>query len=270
MEGAPRCAFEAEGTTRLRRHDRDCALPLTCENGARTSANDSSHHAVVTTAPRRADIATLAFTFFAVGVTVSVAMVERGVPTGVTIAAAIFVYSATSELAYLAVDDAGGSMVAAIASGWLVASRFGLLAASLDRIFEGSKAERTAAALVALDPSVALAVQQLTKTESKRTYWIVSATLIIGFWVGSLVGLFLGNILGDTSRLGLDAVFPAALLSIIGNLLRRKEGLVAGVTGAIACLALIPVAPGGIPILASSMGAIVGALFIARSKGGTA
>ncbi len=222
------------------------------------------------TKPKRTDVATLAFTFFALGVTVSVAMVDRGVPTGVTIAAAVVIYSATSELAYLAVDDAGGSMVAAVSSGWLVASRFGLLAASLDRVIEGSKTERTAAALVALDPSVAVAVQQPTRAESKRTYWLVSLTLVAGFWIGSLVGLFLGNILGDTTRIGLDAVFPAALLSIIGNLLRQREGLVAGVTGAIACLALTPITPGGVPILASSLGAVIGALVVARSKARTA
>ncbi|MEZ5379234.1 MAG: AzlC family ABC transporter permease [Acidimicrobiales bacterium] len=216
--------------------------------------------------PKPADIATLAFTFFAVGMTVSVAMVDRGVSTGVTITAAIVVYSATGELAYLAVRDAGGSMLAAVASGWLVASRFGLLAASLNRVLEGSRAERAVAAFTALDPSVAVAIQQPSKAESKRAYWVVSLTLLAGFWAGSLVGLFLGNILGDTSRLGFDAVFPAALLSIIGNLLRRKEGLVAGVTGAIACIALIPVAPGGVPILASSLGAVVGAMWIARSK----
>ncbi len=217
--------------------------------------------------PRRADLATLAFTYFAVGVTVSVAMVERGVPTGVTIVAAVMVYSATSELAYLAVDDVGGSMFAAVASGWLVASRFGLLAASLNRRFEGSPAQRAAAAFTALDPSVAVAIQEPTPKETKSTYWRVSFVLLFGFWAGSLVGLFLGNIMGDTDQWGLDAVFPAALLSIIGSLLRRSEGLLAGVTGAVACLALIPFAPGGLPILASSLGAVVGAVYITRTKG---
>ncbi len=216
--------------------------------------------------PKRADIATLGFTYFAVGVTVSVAMVDRGVSSGVTIAAALTVFAATSELAFLAVKDADGSMAAAILSGWLVASRFGLLAATLNHVFDGSTTERAAAAITTFDPSVAVAMQQPTRAESRRAYWQVTVVLLVGFWIGSLVGLFLGNIMGDTNRWGLDALFPAALLSIIGSLLRRREGLLAGIVGAAACLALFPFAPGGLPILASVLGAVVGAEYVSRTR----
>ncbi|MDH4277958.1 MAG: hypothetical protein OEW83_07725, partial [Acidimicrobiia bacterium] len=61
--------------------------------------------------PGPTDYLALAFTYFAVGVTVSVAMVERGVSIPTTLGAALVIYSATSELAFLAVRDAGGSAV---------------------------------------------------------------------------------------------------------------------------------------------------------------
>lgn len=212
--------------------------------------------------PTRADLLTLAFTYFAVGVTVSVALVDREVPTGVILAASLFVFSATSELAFLAVDDSGGAFAAAIASGWLVATRFGLLAGSLTRVLEASRPERVAAAITSFDPNVALAVQQPTPDRVRRVFWRTTAALMIGFWVGTAVGLLLGNVMGDTTRWGLDVVFPAALLSIIGSLLRRHEGLLAAVVGAVTCLALVPFTPGGTPILASSLGAFVGAVAV--------
>ena len=53
-------------------------------------------------------------------------------------------------------------------------------------------------------------------------------------------------------------VFPAALLSIIAGLLRTGEGFAAGIAGAVICLALIPIAPAGVPIIASVLGALVG------------
>ena len=56
---------------------------------------------------------------------------------------------------------------------------------------------------------------------------------------------------------GLDAVFPAALLAIIGNLLRRRSGAMAAAVGGGLCLVLIPIAPAGVPIIASLVGAVV-------------
>ena len=73
----------------------------------------------------------IGLTFFAIGVTVNVLVYEHVGSAVKTIAAAGIVLSATSELAYVAVRDVGGSVLAALIAGWVVASRFGLLAASL-------------------------------------------------------------------------------------------------------------------------------------------
>ncbi|MFV0259642.1 MAG: AzlC family ABC transporter permease [Acidimicrobiales bacterium] len=204
------------------------------------------------------DLATLGFTYFVVGVTVSVALVERGTPPLNIAGAALIVYSATSELAYIAVRDTGGGTVAGVLSGWLVASRFGLLCVSLGARLPGGRSERALAALMAVDPSVALAVQQTDPGRVRRVYWRASVVLMAGWLAGNAVGVGLGNIMSDADRWGLDVVFPAALLAIIGNRLRHRDGLTAALVGAGVCLALLPVAPGGVPILASALGAGAG------------
>lgn len=215
------------------------------------------------TEPGWPDLATFALTFFALGVTVNLLILERGTSTRLTLIAAFVVYSATSELAYLAVRDAGGSQLAAIVAGWVVASRFGLLAVSLGTRFPDSFGHRAAAAVNAFDPNVALAIQQPTTAGVVRVFWRVTAALMLGWWAGALVGVYLGNVIGDTERLGLDALFPAALLAIIGNLLRRRDGAAAALVGGGLCLALLPFAPAGVPIIASLLGAFV-AMRLAR------
>ncbi len=225
--------------------------------------------------PGPADYLALAFTYFVVGVTVSVAMIERGISIPTTLAAALLVYSATSELAFLAVRDAGGSTAIGVASGWLVASRFGLLAVSLGARYRASVWERAAASINSFDPNVGLAVQQEDRSGLRRVFWQVTAALMIGWWIGSLVGVFLGDVIGDGRAWGLDAVFPATLMAIIGALVRRRDGLTAAVVGAAVCCLLIPIAPGGLPILASALGAVVAVLAFARrpvdsSRGGPA
>jgi predicted branched-subunit amino acid permease len=199
----------------------------------------------------------IAFTFFALGVTVNVLVLERVGSEAKTIVAAIVVNSATSELAYLAVRDAGGSVVAAVIAGLVVASRFGLLAASLGARLEVGRTQRVFAGLQAFDPNVGVAMQQATPADVRRAFWMVTAAIHAGWWPGTFVGVFLGNVIGDAQRWGLDVVFPALLLAIIGNALRQRQGMIAAVTGGVLCAALVPVAPAGVPIIVSVVGAVV-------------
>lgn len=207
--------------------------------------------------PSAADLVTLGFTFFALGVTVNVLVLERVGSEARTIVAAFGINAATTELAYLAVRDAGGTQVAAVAAGWVVASRFGLLAASLGARLRVGPLHRAAAGVQSFDPNVTFAIQQATPGDVVRVFWRVTAAMHVGWFTGTIVGVTLGNVIGDADRFGLDAVFPAALLAIIGGLLRDRPPAMAAAIGGGLCLVLIPVAPAGIPIIASLAGAVV-------------
>lgn len=218
--------------------------------------------------PGRTDLVALAVTFFALGVTTNVVVLDRTGSVGLTIGAAFIVNSATSEFAYIAVRDAGGSQVAAIVAGWVVASRFGLFAVSLGARLRVGRSHRAAAALIAFDPNVTLAVQQPDPKRVAPVFWKVTGAMFGGWIAGTLVGAVLGNVIGDSDAIGLDALFPAALLAIIGNLLRRGDGAAAAAVGGGLCAVLIPVAPAGIPIIASLIGAAV-ALRVPTPRGAT-
>jgi predicted branched-subunit amino acid permease len=104
---------------------------------------------------------------------------------------------------------------------------------------------------------VAVAVQQETPKDVEREFWRTTGAMMMGWFLGILVGTFIGNVVGDIDRLGLDAVFPAALLAIIGNLIRSGDGRIAAVAGGLICIVLLPVAPAGIPIILSVLGVAV-------------
>lgn len=209
-----------------------------------------------------ADFATMAITFFSLGVTLQVVLIDAGASPLRAFVASAVIFSATSEFAYLAVRDSGGGDWAAIAAGWIVATRFGILAVSLSAKMPKGVVRRATAALTAFDPNVAVAVQQHEPRAVEREFWRTTAGMMIGWFVGIAVGTFLGDVLGDTSRWGLDAVFPAAMLAIIGNLLRRRDGLITGLAGGLICLTLLPFAPAGLPIILSVLGVAVGLFFV--------
>lgn len=203
------------------------------------------------------DAAAIAVTFFSLGITLQVVLIDRGTSVWRAFVASAVIFSATSQFAYLAVRDAGGSDWAAIAAGTIVATRFGILAMSLIPRLPAGTARRAAAAVNAFDPNVAVGVQQPTPAAVEREFWRTTAAMMVGWFSGIAVGTFLGNVLGDVDRLGLDAVFPAALLAIIGNLLRTREGRSAGIAGGLICLVLLPLTPAGVPIIASVAGVMV-------------
>lgn len=210
-----------------------------------------------TKGPAPADLLALAVAYFTVGVTVSVAVTDIGTPAWLTLVVAVTAYSATGELAFVAVIVGGGSLAAALVSGWLVSTRFGLLAVSLGGRLRASTAERALAAVTVVDPSVALALAAPDPAGVRRIYWRVTGVLVAGFLVGTVVGVVLGNVIGDPRTWGLDAVFPAALLATVARLLARRDGAVAAALGAALCLLLIPHAPGGVPIIAALAGSLV-------------
>ncbi len=201
----------------------------------------------------------MALTFFSLGVTLQVALIDAGTSAGRALVASSVIFSATSQFAWLAVREGGGSEWAAVLAGWVVASRYGILATSLVPRLPAGVARRAAAALNAFDPNVAIAVQQPEPQLVEREFWRTTSAMMLGWFSGIAVGTFLGNVVGDTARLGLDAVFPAALLAIIGNLLRTRDGFVAGIAGGLICLVLLPFVPAGLPIILSVFGAALAA-----------
>ncbi|HEY8582969.1 MAG TPA: hypothetical protein VIL49_08470, partial [Capillimicrobium sp.] len=96
-----------------------------------------------------------------------------------------------------------------------------------------------------------------------------SRNLLIGAWVpqavgwigGTVLGVLVGDALPDPAALGLDAVFPAFFLSLLVGDARasgtRRTLAVIALAGAIT-LALLPVAPPGVPIIAASVAALLG------------
>ena len=62
----------------------------------------------------------------------------------------------------------------------------------------------------------------------------------------------------DERALGLDAVFPAFFLALLVTELRVPARRLPALVGGLVALALVPVAPVGVPVLAASAGALLG------------
>jgi predicted branched-subunit amino acid permease len=78
-------------------------------------------------------------------------------------------------------------------------------------------------------------------------------------WVGSTAaGTVLGGVLDDPNALGLDAAFAALFLALAMPYLKDRRGQQAAALAAVITLALIALAPAGVPIVAASAACLLG------------
>jgi predicted branched-subunit amino acid permease len=84
--------------------------------------------------------------------------------------------------------------------------------------------------------------------------------LYVGWNAGTAIGVLAGDSLTDPATLGLDAAFPALFLALLAPLVRSggRNPVAAAVMGAGIALALTPIAPAGVPVIAATAACLVG------------
>jgi predicted branched-subunit amino acid permease len=77
--------------------------------------------------------------------------------------------------------------------------------------------------------------------------------------LGTVLSVLFGNAIGDPRDLGLNAIFPAFFLALLVEEARTPRARAVALGGAAIALALVPVAPAGLPIIAACLAAVAGA-----------
>jgi 4-azaleucine resistance transporter AzlC len=190
----------------------------------------------------------LAAAVVAVGVSFGAIAVAAGLPGWLVSLSSVLVFAGGAQ--FLAVGlIAAGNPLAAVAGGLLLNARhlpFGLAIA--DSVGGGWGARLLGSHLM-VDESVAVALAQPDPVARRRAYWLTGATLFVAWNAGTLLGIALGQHVGDPAALGLDAAFPAGLIALLLPNLRDRETRRVAVTGAAVAVLATPLLPAGVPVL---------------------
>ena len=167
----------------------------------------------------------------------------------------VVVFSGSAQFGALAVLLAGGSAAAAIAAGLLLNARYLAMGLALAPSLRGRALSRAAFAMPMVDASWAAAS---TGSGTFDPWYLVGVSIpqYAGWVLGTVVGVFVGPALGHPDALGLDALFPAFFLALLFEEARGRRRMVAAGGGAGIALALTPILPAGLPILAAALGAV--------------
>ena len=165
-------------------------------------------------------------------------------------------FAGGAQLAVAGVLGSGGTAAAATAAALLVNTRFIPMSIAVTPSLRSPVLRKVAEAQTIVDASWALASRGDGTFDREM---LIGATIpqYIGWGLGTAIGVALGGAIGDPADLGLDAIFPAFFLCLLAEELRSGQAVAAALVAAVISLSLIPVAPAGVPVLASSVAALI-------------
>jgi predicted branched-subunit amino acid permease len=168
----------------------------------------------------------------------------------------VAIFSGAAQFASLTVLAAGGGVLAAVAAAVLVSARWLVMGFAVGPSLPGGLIARALQGQAVVDASFAIASRGDGSFDREL---LIGATIPqAASWIaGTVVGVVVGPVLGDPRHLGLDAVFVAFYLALLWRELGGHK-TVAAAAGAGIALALMPIAPVGVPIVAASLAALIG------------
>ena len=194
---------------------------------------------------------------FLVAVSFGVVAREAGLSSLAAIVMSMIVYAGSAQFTAIAILAAGGGVGAAIGAAALMNSRFLPMGVALAPSLPGRALWRAVQGQSVVDASWALAA----RGDGTFDRWLLFGSSSIQYvtWTsGTILGALGGGALGDTDKLGLDAIYPAFFVGLLVSEARSGRAIGAAALGALIALALVPFAPAGIPVLAASLGALIG------------
>jgi 4-azaleucine resistance transporter AzlC len=189
------------------------------------------------------------------GAAFGVLAIEAGLGGLAAVVMSATTFAGSAQFAAASILDTGGGALAAVVAAVLLNARYAPLSIAVASIFPGSARRRLLESQLIVDESWALAGRT-----GRFEYGVLVGVGVL-FWLlwvaGTAIGTAVGDLL-DPEAIGLDAAFPALFLALLVPYLRTRRAIAAALTAAAITLALLPVAPAGVPIVAASLACLWG------------
>jgi predicted branched-subunit amino acid permease len=200
-------------------------------------------------------VAPIAIAVFAFGASYGILARDAGMGVAAPIVMSITTFAASAQFAVASVLESGGAVVAAIAAAILLNLRYLAIGMSVAPSLRGGPLRRLAEAQLSVDETWAVS-QRHGRVDRDRL--VGSGLVLMLAWCsGTVAGLLGGRALGDPADYGLDAMFPALFLALLVGQIDGPRTRVAALAGGLIALALTPLAPPGLPIVAAVAGAVI-------------
>ena len=181
----------------------------------------------------------------------------------------LFLFSGASQFALVGFIGAGGGLVAALLTTWLLAARNGFYALRMAELLNLTGPKRWVAAQLTIDESTGLAMRNDTpenRSFARLGFWAAGISVYVFWNLATAAGFFAAALIDDPLDFGVDAAIAAAFLGLLWP--RLKDPLARGVAvvSMMLAIALVPLTPIGVPVLACSFVALAAGLWVSRKR----
>ncbi|HAN72624.1 MAG TPA: branched-chain amino acid ABC transporter permease [Actinobacteria bacterium] len=193
--------------------------------------------------------------------------VSTGLDVWQTQALSLLMFTGASQFAFVGIVGAGGGLVAAVLTAWLLGARNSMYAVGLSPILDLRGVRRLIGAQATIDESTAMALAHPEPRESSRyAFWMTGLWIYVLWNLGTLIGALSAEAIGDPSVLGLDAATAAALLALLWPRLKDRQMWAVALAAAGVAVVLTPVLQPGLPVLAAALVALAAGTLSGRRR----
>lgn len=185
----------------------------------------------------------------AYGVSFGALAVAAGLDVWQAMMLSLLMYTGGSQFAFVGALAGGG--LPATGAAMLVGLRNAVYVMQVNSWFHPLWAQRILMAHFTTDESTAVAAAQPDQRLRRLGFWVTGAGVFALWNAMTLVGALLGNLLGDPKAWGLDGAALAAFCGLLWPRLVARDAVATAIAAAAVTVALVPVLPAGLPILAA-------------------
>ncbi len=204
------------------------------------------------------DSLSVSITVGAYGTAFGAAAVANGFSVLQTCLLSLLTFSGASQFAVIGVLGAGGGAISGIATASLLGIRNGVYGVIMAPRLKVRGFKRIIAAQITIDESTAVALGQEVRGEKamRQGFWLTGFGVFLFWNLFTVAGALGAQAMGDIRAWGLDSAVPAAFLGLVWPRLKTNRDRVLAVGCMIFALAMTPILPAGLPIIATAFIAV--------------
>ena len=204
------------------------------------------------------DSLSVSITVGAYGTAFGAASVANGFSILQTCLLSLLTFSGASQFAVIGVLGAGGGAISGIATASLLGIRNGVYGVIMAPRLKVKGFKRIVAAQITIDESTAVALGQEVRGESamRQGFWLTGFGVFLFWNLFTVAGALGAQAMGDIRAWGLDSAVPAAFLGLVWPRLKTNRDRALAVGCMVFALAMTPILPAGLPIIATAFIAV--------------
>lgn len=191
------------------------------------------------------------------GLAFGAAATEAGLTVWEASCFSVFVFAGSAQFAAVEIIGQGGAAISAIAAGLLLNLRSLAFGVAMAPSLKGSWWRRALWSQLMIDETTAVGTSLPAGTQRRYGYLYAGVVLFSVWNLSTVVGAAALPSGGDVvTDWGIDAAIPAAFLALLWPRLANSDQRRTALAGAAVALALVPLAPAGIPVIAAAAGVL--------------